>query len=146
MPVFTRVCRIGKKNFFWSISDLRYKLTYTNFLRNLRKTIMLSNETPNKKQKPLFRFFRKYHRILAIILCLPLFLTVITGTAYTIAVDWFELENAAELLLGLHTLEIIHLEKFYPVLNGIGLIGLLVTGMTMTNLFKKRKNVNQNPE
>jgi hypothetical protein len=80
---------------------------------------MPSNDTPNKKQNRLFRVFRKYHRVLAIICCLPLFLTVITGTAYTILVDWFELEDTAELLLGLHTLEIVHLEKFYPVLNGI---------------------------
>jgi hypothetical protein len=104
---------------------------------------MSSNTTPNKKQNLLFRAFRKYHRILAIILCLPLILTVVTGMGYTILVEWFELEDAAELLLGLHTLEIIHLEKFYPVLNGLGLIGLLVTGMTMTNMFKKRPTVNQ---
>jgi hypothetical protein len=31
--------------------------------------------------------------------------------AYTIAVDWFDQGDMAELLLGLHTLEIIHLEK-----------------------------------
>lgn len=107
---------------------------------------MRSNETPDKRPNPLVKVFRKYHRVLAIILCLPLVLTVLTGMAYTIAVDWFDQGDMAELLLGLHTLEIIHLEKFYPVLNGIGLIGLLVTGMTMTNLFKKRKNANQNPE
>jgi len=63
---------------------------------------------------------------------------------YTILVEWFELEDTAELLLGLHTLEILHLDKFYPVLNGIGLMGLLVTGMTMTNMFKKRPTTNQN--
>jgi hypothetical protein len=105
---------------------------------------MSSNATLNKKQNLLFRAFRKYHRILAIILCLPLVLTVLTGMAYTILVEWFELEDMAELLLGLHTLDIVHLDKFYPVLNGIGLIGLLVTGMTMTNLFKKHSTANQN--
>jgi hypothetical protein len=107
---------------------------------------MRSNETPNKRPNPLVRVFRKYHRVLAIILCLPLFLTVLTGMAYTIAVDWFEQVDMIELLMGLHTLKIVHLEKFYPLLNGIGLIGLLITGMTMTGLFKKRKAVNQNPE
>lgn len=105
---------------------------------------MSSGATPNKKQNLLFRAFRKYHRILAIILCLPLVLTVVTGMAYTILVEWFELEDMVEVLLGLHTLEIVHLDKFYPVLNGIGLIGLLVTGMTMTNMFKKRPTVNPN--
>lgn len=107
---------------------------------------MSSGSTPNKKQNLLFRAFRKYHRILAIILCLPLVLTVVTGMAYTILVEWFELEDLAELLLGLHTLEIIHLDKFYPVLNGLGLIGLLATGMTMTNMFKKRPTVNPNSD
>jgi hypothetical protein len=105
---------------------------------------MSSNANPNKKQNLLFRAFRKYHRVLAIILCLPLLLTIVTGMAYTILVEWFQLGDAAELLLGLHTLEIVHLDKFYPVLNGIGLIGLFVTGMTMTNLFKKRPITNQN--
>jgi hypothetical protein len=105
---------------------------------------MSSGATPHKKQNLLLRAFRKYHRILAIILCLPLVVTVVTGMGYTILVDWFQLEDMAELLLGLHTLEIIHLDKFYPVLNGLGLIGLLVTGMTMTNMFKKRPTVNQN--
>lgn len=103
---------------------------------------MSSNTTANKRQNLLFRAFRKYHRVLAIILCLPLLLTVVTGMGYTILVKWFELEDMAELLLGLHTLKIIHLDKFYPVLNGLGLIGLLVTGMTMTNMFKKPPTVN----
>jgi hypothetical protein len=107
---------------------------------------MLSDETPKNRKNPLVRVFRKYHRVLGIILCLPLVLTVLTGVAYTIAVDWFEQTDAIELLMGLHTLKIVHLEKFYPLLNGIGLIGLLVTVMTMKNLFKKPKGVNQNPE
>ncbi len=95
---------------------------------------------PIPKNNLLLRAFRKYHRILALILCLPLLLTVITGTLYTIVEDWFGQEEAGEFLLGLHTLEILHLEKFYPVLNGLGLVGLLVTGMTMTNLFSKRSH------
>lgn len=99
---------------------------------------MSSNIPTNRKSNLLLRAFRKYHRILAIILCLPLLLTVITGMAYSIVVDWFEEGDAGQLLLELHTLEIIHLEKFYPFLNGLGLIGLLITGMTMTGLFKKR--------
>jgi hypothetical protein len=110
------------------------------------KEIMVFNVTPTKMQNLLFRAFRKYHRTLAIILCLPLLLTVITGMLYTILVEWLAMGDAAELLLGLHTLEIIHLDKFYPVLNGLGLVGLLVTGMTMTNLFKKRPAINRNPE
>lgn len=86
----------------------------------------------------LRRAFRKYHRWLAIILCLPLLLTVMTGMAYSIAVDWLGNTDAIEILMGLHTLKIVHLEKFYPLLNGLGLVGLWVTGISMTELFKRR--------
>ncbi|TAF11366.1 MAG: peptidase [Nostocales cyanobacterium] len=47
-------------------------------------------------------------------------------------------------MLKIHTGEIFHLQAIYPILNGIGLIGLLVTGMSMSGLFnqKKRPNIN----
>jgi hypothetical protein len=84
------------------------------------------------------RAFRKYHRQIAIILCLPLFLTVLTGMGYTIANQWFSQAELGGLLLQIHTMQILHLEKIYPVLNGLGLIGLLITGLSMTGLFRKR--------
>ncbi|MBD2298074.1 peptidase [Nostoc sp. FACHB-190] len=84
------------------------------------------------------RMFRRYHRQIAIILCLPLFLTVLTGMGYTIAHELLHQDEIGQFLLGLHTLEIIHLEKIYPLLNGLGLVGLLITGVTMTGLFRKR--------
>jgi hypothetical protein len=86
----------------------------------------------------IVRTFRKYHRTLAIILCLPLILTVLSGMGYIIFDDWFGQEDIAHFLMEIHTFEFLGLEKIYPVLNGIGLIGLLVTGLTMTSLFKKR--------
>jgi len=84
------------------------------------------------------RTFRRYHRQIAIILCLPLFLTVLTGMGYTIFDEWLHQDELGRFLLGLHTLEIIHLEKIYPILNGFGLIGLLITGVSMTGLFRQR--------
>ena len=86
----------------------------------------------------MLRTFRKYHRTLALIACLPLIVTVISGVGYTIMGEWFHQDEIGGFLLSLHTFEIIHLEKIYPLLNGIGLIGLLVTGITMTGIFKKR--------
>jgi hypothetical protein len=86
------------------------------------------------------RVFRKYHRVLATILCLPLALTVLTGIATTMVGEWslnFGLSRG--LLLGLHTGEIFHLQGIYPILNGLGLVGLLVTGISMTSLFKPKK-------
>ncbi|MFH7028553.1 MAG: peptidase [Heteroscytonema crispum UTEX LB 1556] len=84
--------------------------------------------------------FRKYHRQIAIALCLPLFLTVLTGISFTIAHEWLHQDALGEIILQIHTLEILHLEKIYPLLNGLGLIGLLITGISMTGLFRQRPN------
>jgi hypothetical protein len=87
------------------------------------------------------RVFRKYHRTLAIILCLPLALTVLTGMLATIAESWsVPLGLSHSTLLHIHNGEIFHLEAIYPLLNGIGLTGLLVTGLSMTSLFKKKSD------
>lgn len=85
------------------------------------------------------RLFRKYHRTLAIMLSLPIFLTVITGVAYSIFNDWLGQESIGEVMLQIHTMEVLHLEEIYPLLNGIGMIGLLITGLSMTRLFSKQK-------
>jgi hypothetical protein len=85
------------------------------------------------------RLFRKYHRNLAIILSSPILLTVITGVAYCIFNDWLGQESVGEVMLQIHTMEILHLEKIYPLLNGIGMIGLLITGLSMTRLFSQQK-------
>ncbi|MBK1986280.1 peptidase [Sphaerospermopsis aphanizomenoides BCCUSP55] len=89
--------------------------------------------------------FRKYHRIIGIIICLPLLLTVLTGMLATVAQEWpINIGLSSRLMLKIHTGEIFHLQAIYPILNGIGLIGLLVTGMSMSGLFnqKKRPNIN----
>jgi multidrug transporter EmrE-like cation transporter len=91
------------------------------------------------------RAFRKYHRTIGIIICLPLILTVLTGMLTTIVKEWpINTGLSSNLLLKIHTGEILHLEVIYPILNGLGLIGLLVTGMSMSGLFehKKRRNIN----
>jgi hypothetical protein len=87
----------------------------------------------------LNRAFRKYHRYIAIAVSLPLILTVLTGLGYTIFDELFEIEGAGRFFMGLHTMSILHLEGIYPLLNGLGLIGLLVTGLSMTGLLRKRK-------
>jgi hypothetical protein len=88
----------------------------------------------------LSRNFRKYHRSIAIIASLPLILTVLTGVGYSIMDEWFEQEEMASFLLQIHNMEILHLEGIYPLLNGLGLIGLLVTGLSMTGLWRKRQS------
>ncbi len=86
------------------------------------------------------RAFRKYHRIIAIIICLPLALTVLTGMMTTMVGAWgMSMGVSRSLLLEIHTGEILHLEGIYPIFNGLGIIGLLVTGLSMSGLFGGKK-------
>lgn len=91
----------------------------------------------------MLRAFRKYHRQIAIIAALPLLVTVISGMGITIAEEWLHQGKIEHFFKELHTFEILGIGKIYPILNGIGLIGLLVTGFTMTGLFKKRPQSKQ---
>lgn len=87
----------------------------------------------------LSRSFRRYHRAIALIVALPLIATALTGIAYTILDQWLDQPgNVRAILLSIHTGRIIHLEMIYPILNGVGLLGLLVTGLSMTGLFRRR--------
>lgn len=89
--------------------------------------------------------FRKYHRILAIIVFLPITLTVLTGMAATMGREWpISTGISSRLLLKIHTGEIFNLEAIYPILNGLGMLGLLVTGLSMSGLFGRRKQRNSN--
>lgn len=89
--------------------------------------------------------FRKYHRLIGIIVCLPLLLTVVTGMLATVVQEWpMNTGISSRLMLKIHTGEIFHLQAIYPILNGVGLIGLLVTGMSMSGLFNQKKRPNTN--
>lgn len=84
------------------------------------------------------RLFRKYHRLLAIVCAFPLLLTVLTGMLAPIAnaVQQYELYD---FLIRLHTLDILGLDVFFPIINGLGLLGLLITGIYMTRLFRRHR-------
>ncbi|MDX2212710.1 MAG: hypothetical protein SFY66_05410 [Oculatellaceae cyanobacterium bins.114] len=85
------------------------------------------------------RAFRKYHRSIALIIALPILLTVLTGVAATIVREWgLSLGLSSGLLLKIHTGEIFHLEGIYPILNGVGLIGLIVTGISMAGVMNRK--------
>ncbi|WP_293144979.1 MULTISPECIES: peptidase [unclassified Microcoleus] len=91
------------------------------------------------------RGFRKYHRIIGIIVALPIVLTVLTGMAITIIREWpLGIEISSRFLLKIHTGEIFHLQAIYPILNGLGMLGLLVTGLSMSGLFGRRKQPTSN--
>jgi len=53
------------------------------------------------------RLFRKYHRAIALITAIPIFLTVVTGMAVTFIREWgINLGLTPSLLLKLHTGEV----------------------------------------
>lgn len=75
--------------------------------------------------------FRKWHRTIAPIVLLPLFLTVSTGVSYRLAKDWFGLSrDQVHFLMALHEGEYLGktLEPLYVLLNGLGLLWMLITG------------------
>jgi uncharacterized iron-regulated membrane protein len=85
------------------------------------------------------RAFRQYHRAIAIIISLPVASTVLTGMTATMVGEWgVNIGLTRSFLLSIHTGEIFHLQGIYPILNGLGLIGLLVTGLSMSGLFGKK--------
>jgi hypothetical protein len=70
---------------------------------------------------------------------LPLILTTLTGMATTMTAEWhWNLGIPRDLLLEIHTGEIFHLQGIYPILNGLGTVGLLITGITMTGIFNRK--------
>jgi len=95
----------------------------------------------NSEQPPmnLNRMFRNYHRWLAVVFALPLLTTIVSGILFTIGVEWFHQQQLAEVLMRIHTLQLFGLGKVFPLLIGVGLIGLLVTGLSMTNLFRPHR-------
>lgn len=88
--------------------------------------------------------FRKLHRKIAPILFLPLFLTALTGIAYRLGRSWFGInDGVASFFMTIHEGRYLGrgLVPFYVLLVGLGLLGLIVTGLTMI----KRKVAQNQP-
>ncbi|MGK7942503.1 MAG: PepSY domain-containing protein [Crocosphaera sp.] len=88
---------------------------------------------------------RQWHRALAPIVMLPLMITVSTGVTYRLSKDWLGLSrDQVHFLMSLHEGEYLGktLEPFYVLLNGLGVVWMLVTGgvMVFQNLRKSLKN------
>ncbi|WP_017720144.1 hypothetical protein [Kamptonema formosum] len=86
--------------------------------------------------------FRKLHRQIAPILFLPLFITAITGIAYRLGKSWFGMSpDVAEIFMVIHQGEFLgsQLKPVYVLLNGVGLVGLAVTGLSMTGIFRPKR-------
>jgi hypothetical protein len=87
--------------------------------------------------------FRKYHRQIATLFCLPILFTALTGISIAIADTWLHKAELAAFLINVHTFQIFNLDAILPVLNGLGLIGLAATGLSMSGLFSKRRQPRQ---
>lgn len=78
--------------------------------------------------------FRKIHRKSAPILFIPLFLSALTGIAYRLGRSWFNIPGEmAGFLLSLHEGRFLGqpLVPVYVLLVGLGLIGMIVTGVSL---------------
>lgn len=87
--------------------------------------------------------FRRFHRFLVPITFIPLILSAVTGVGYRLGKAWFGLPNdQVAFLLKIHQGSYLGptFRAFYVLLLGLGLIGLLITGLQMTNIFRKGKS------
>jgi hypothetical protein len=82
--------------------------------------------------------FRKYHRVLSILVCLPLAVMALTGTISPI-LEALQLEQATALIRRIHSGRIV-LGSTYPVytgVTGLALLGLLATGLSLFKRYKR---------
>lgn len=89
------------------------------------------------------RQFRKLHQTVAPIVLFPLFVTVCTGVTYRLAKSWFgSSRDQVHWLMVMHEGEYLGpiLEPFYVLLNGLGLLWMLITGgmMVWQNISKSK--------
>ena len=78
--------------------------------------------------------FREFHRNFAPIILLPLVITVLTGMSYRIGKSWFGLSrDQVHFLMVIHEGEYLGkmLEPFYVLLNGLGVLWMLITGAVL---------------
>jgi len=83
--------------------------------------------------------FRKYHRQLSILTLLPVFLITVTGIAIPVS-ESLKIEGLSEFMTKLHSGALFGSDLVYSVLVGLGLLGLLVTGFTMTGLLPNKRS------
>ena len=79
-----------------------------------------------------FARLRSLHRLLAPIMILPILLTLITGIIYQIG-DLGGFEQKVDWAIDWHKGDFgfVDFQEIYPFLNGIGLLFLAITGISM---------------
>ena len=92
------------------------------------------------------RSLRKLHQRIAPIIFLPLLLTVVTGVIFDIAEVWFNApDSLKESIISIHKGAFLgeKLSIFYVILNGLGVVLMLITGISMLKNFKRPKNTSE---
>jgi uncharacterized iron-regulated membrane protein len=92
--------------------------------------------------------FRKLHRKLAPIIVLPLGMSAVTGIFFRVGQSWVGLPPAtARTMLSLHQGAYLGniLNAIYVLLVGLGLLGMVVTGITMLRRRSPSSHPNLNP-
>lgn len=85
------------------------------------------------------RTFRKIHRQIAPILFLPLLISALTGIGYRISKSWFGMSGEnADIFMSFHQGEYLGnaLKPIYVLLLGVGLLGMLVSGLIMSKFWQ----------
>jgi uncharacterized iron-regulated membrane protein len=83
----------------------------------------------------ILRFLRQYHRRFALVMVLPLLMTALTGIVMPMSHDLPE--PLGGLVYQIHTGSWFS-QKAYGVLNGLGLLTMVLSGLSMTPLFRNR--------
>jgi uncharacterized iron-regulated membrane protein len=102
---------------------------------------MVRKRATNAKVK---RNQRWVHRLVGAIACLPLFISSVTGIAYRLGNAWFGLSSSqSSFLMSLHEGRYLGntLKPLYVLVVGAGLVVLLITGLQLTGLFRKRNTL-----
>jgi uncharacterized iron-regulated membrane protein len=94
---------------------------------------------------------RKLHRAIAPLAFIPLLITVTTGLAYRLSKDWFGCSrDQVHWLMSLHEAEYLgaSLEPVYVLLNALGVLWMLGTGvmMLLQSLKKLQRPVQRSPD
>jgi DMSO/TMAO reductase YedYZ heme-binding membrane subunit len=88
--------------------------------------------------------WRSLHGWLSPIVFLPLAITAMTGIAYRLGKDWFGLSNKqASIFMRLHQGSFLSssLQSVYVLFVGVGLLAMLITGIQMSGILRKRRAI-----
>ncbi len=85
---------------------------------------------------------RRMHRMLGLILMLPLAASAVTGILFKVGEDWFHFsEGTLDLLMSIHQGSWLGktARPFYVLFIGLGLLALGIYGLRLTKLFSRKK-------